>query len=480
MLLMKPEGILIKNEDEDYVPGSSQHHANYAVDLVFHDIPHYCLQVFVAVSNSVDFLTAESVDHGIETLYLKDLVEFEHQFDSWYNYGVEAGRETYECRQNKSHNRADSAFGVLLVLEAEKITATVESILDGIKASLHSAGLTQIDTLVSPLDTKEGMTGFTAMVLAKEGYVTARCVPHLEYCAVDIFLHGSSVEKMVGVQEELVSAMQSQKTSAYRFVLGGMLGSDNEAESIGPPSTEDLCNADSSDDQDKHLARKHRRNKEPEEFDRPQPASLHSYDNGMALTQWKSQKSTGGQILVQFRVARFWAEEEVLVLDDGVWHQGKIAKFLGEGNYDVVYENDDRVYTIQVGEDEIKRVSVQTAKERVEASLASLVNRLWQLAEQQCNGKRVEGDEFGFVRDATGDGLTLAYAWDEGTLVVSWDGQTQVTANFFLSLGTYMNFWDVANELVPDGAVSKDIFPRGPPSVVVFAEDVEGKLPNWA
>lgn len=45
MLLMKPEGIIIKNEDQGFVPGSTNHRTNYAVDLVFHDVPHYCLQV---------------------------------------------------------------------------------------------------------------------------------------------------------------------------------------------------------------------------------------------------------------------------------------------------------------------------------------------------------------------------------------------------------------------------------------------------
>ncbi|KAL7537733.1 hypothetical protein ACHAWF_005879 [Thalassiosira exigua] len=481
MLLMKPDGIMVKNEDEGYVPGSSQHNTNYAVDLVYHDVPHYCLQVFVAVSNSVDFLTAEPVDHGIETLYLKSVDEFQLQFDSWYNYGVESGKKVYECEEHLSRNRAGSALSVLMILEAEQTSIPVESLEDSISKALVRVGLTKVDSLASPL-TIEGSKGSAFTVLINEGYITARCVPDIKYCAVDIILYGDFNGNMVAVKEELIRAMQSEKTSTYRFVLGGMLGRDNEAETIGPPSMKDLCTADSNDDQDKTPARELRMEKGPEEFDEPEPALLHSYDNSMALKQWESQKSIGGQILMQLRVARFWAGEEVLVLKDEVWHQGRVVKFQEGSNYDVVYETDVRETTAlnQVEEDRIKRVSIQMAKERVEAYLVDIANRLWQLTEQEFNAKRVEIDKCGFARDRTGDGLILAYTWDEGTLVLSWDGDAQVTINFFLSLGTHENFLDVAHDLVPDGAVSTDILPRGPSSVVAFAEEVRGELPNWA
>jgi len=47
-LLMKPNGIIIKNEDTGYVPGTEPDYTKYSVDVVFHDVPLYCLQVFVA------------------------------------------------------------------------------------------------------------------------------------------------------------------------------------------------------------------------------------------------------------------------------------------------------------------------------------------------------------------------------------------------------------------------------------------------
>jgi hypothetical protein len=37
MLLMKPGGIIVKNEDEGYVPGTNKDFTKHTVDLVYHD-----------------------------------------------------------------------------------------------------------------------------------------------------------------------------------------------------------------------------------------------------------------------------------------------------------------------------------------------------------------------------------------------------------------------------------------------------------
>lgn len=55
---MKPDGIIAKNEDEGHVPDSrtASSFAKYSVDLAYHDVPLYCLQVFVSGSNTADLL----------------------------------------------------------------------------------------------------------------------------------------------------------------------------------------------------------------------------------------------------------------------------------------------------------------------------------------------------------------------------------------------------------------------------------------
>ncbi|KAL7528475.1 hypothetical protein ACHAWF_002578, partial [Thalassiosira exigua] len=325
MLLMKPDGIIVKNEDESYKPGSPKH-TNYAVDLVFHDVPQYCLQVAVLASNSVDFLTAKPVDHGVETLYLKGIDEFQAQFDSWYNFGVADSKQSRKCGGNKVSKDTDSTFSVLMILEAEQSSIPLESLEDIILKALARVDLTKVDSLASPL-TMDDIDGSTIMVLADDGYITARCVPDLEYCAFDILLYGASIANMAAIKEGLLQAVQSPQSSSYRFVLGGMVGYGNgDEKAIGPPTSEDFCSADSDGNQESSPARKVRIEKKPEEFGSPQPATMHSYNNTLALNQWKSQILLGGQILMQFEVAPFWAGEEVFILNHGEWHHGQIEK----------------------------------------------------------------------------------------------------------------------------------------------------------
>lgn len=86
MLLLKPDGIIVKNEDEGYIPGASTaNFTKHSVEIMFHDVPIYCLQTFVVGSNAKNFLDATAKDHGIETKYLKNIDEFKSQFDSYYN-----------------------------------------------------------------------------------------------------------------------------------------------------------------------------------------------------------------------------------------------------------------------------------------------------------------------------------------------------------------------------------------------------------
>jgi spermidine synthase len=485
MLLMKPDGILVKNEDEQYKPGSPKH-TNYAVDLVFHDVPQYCLQVVVLASNSVDFLTAKPVDHGVETLYLKGVDEFQAQFDSWYNFGVADSQHSWKCGGNMVSKDTDSTFSVLMILEAEQSSIPLESLEDIILKALARVGLTKVDSLASPL-TMDDIDGSTIMVLADEGYITARCVPDLEYCAFDILLYGSSIANMADIKEGLLQAVQSPQSSSYRFVLGGMIEYGNgDEKAIGPPTSEDFCSADSDGNQESSPARKVRVEKKPEEFGSPQPATMHSYNNTLALNQWKSQILLGGQILMQFEVAPFWAGEEVFILNNGEWHHGQIEKVRVNNEYDVVYKSDNHMREENVGDLRIKKSSDQVDKALVEASLVSIITQMWELADQDMNMGRVNNG-VGILRDSSGHGLTLAASWEEGTMVISWDGKSKVTVNFFLSPSNYGDMAGLVDDVMQDSdvamliaAVSVEVFPRGTSSVILFSEEVDDKLPIWA
>ncbi|KAL7547230.1 hypothetical protein ACHAWF_010555 [Thalassiosira exigua] len=504
ILLLKPDGIIVKNEegvseDEVYVPGRYDHHltkslSKYSIDLVYHDVPQYCLQAFVLASNSVDFLNAKPVDHGIETLYLEGLDDFQDQFDRWYNYGVASGEQSSKCSGNMISKGTDSTLSVLMIVEAEQTSIPLESLEDSVVDAIVRVGLTKVDSLASPLTIDE-KDGSTIMILAKEGYVTARCVPDLAYCAFDILLYGSAIAKMALVKDELIGAVKSQQTSSYRFVLGGMTGRDDgDHQTIGPPSAEELCKTASNGNQDRPRAKERRISKGSEEFDWPEPAFLHSYNNTMALKQWQSQTSVGGQILVQLEVALFWTGEKVLILDGEVWHQGQVKKVLGERKYDVAYgKNDVQVEANKVQEERIKKAPGKIDKGVVEASLSSIAEFIWELAELDADAESAKNNPVGMIHDGTGDGLILAFSTREGTLTVSWDGRSNVTVNFFVAWSDHEHIATVADRFVSvaddvkfgskiaalRGAVSKEVFPRGTSSVIVFSEIVGDELPIW-
>ena len=146
MLLMNSNGIIVKNEDEGYVPGSTSNYTDYSVDLIYHDVPLYCLQTFVVGSNAVNFLNTKPKDHKIETLYLGGVDKFQDHFDSWYNFGMETRRSISGC-QSKHHETAKEntrPLGVLMVLEAEDIAIPLDSaatIKPMIAQALNNAGL---------------------------------------------------------------------------------------------------------------------------------------------------------------------------------------------------------------------------------------------------------------------------------------------------------------------------------------------------
>jgi spermidine synthase len=110
MLLMNPNGIVVKNEDEGYIPGSSSNYTDYSVDLIYHDVPLYCLQAVVVGSNAVNFLNTKPKDHKIETIYLGAVDTFQDHFDSWYNFGMETRRSISACQSKHDETAKESAW----------------------------------------------------------------------------------------------------------------------------------------------------------------------------------------------------------------------------------------------------------------------------------------------------------------------------------------------------------------------------------
>lgn len=430
MLLMKPDGIIVKNEDEGYVPGSEEGFTKYSLDLVYHDVPMYCLQEIVLGSNTIDFLTATPKDHGVETLYLEGVDTFQSQFDSWYNYGTGGtGKPSYCNKQEQmsdiESNAADTSLGVLMILEAEDTAVALESteaLRPAIVKVLNDNDLVEKGFTSSPLS-KGGLEGFSLVVhVGEPGYIAARCFPAIQYCGFDIHVYGDSIAKLETIKTQLLSAVQSNRSSVYRFVTQGMaFAKSGDQKSIGPPSANELCQ-DEPDDKHQEASppgTRIRKKKTAAEFGPPRPSTLHSYDHRPALLQWESQKVIGAQMMMQFVIS---------------------SSSDSSSASDLLNEGIDTV---------LKKPQVQ---------------------------KQV-------LSNAVGDGLAIFASWTDGSLVATFDGSSRVDINLF-TLSTEFDvdkaIFDVEEEIGWDGVIV-EYFPRGTGSVVSFPDEIEDiEHPFWA
>lgn len=476
MLLLKPNGIIVKNEDQGYVPGSSADYTKYTLDLIYHDVPKYCLQVFVAGSNSLDFLTTTPKDHGVETLYLKGIDDFQAHFDSWYNYGgsPSARKTVCEEQQEEKTDEDDKIWsGVLMVLEAEKVAIpleSVQSVIPGISQALSKAGLSELESV----SFRYSENGFSHTVLAQEGFVVARCKPELRYCGFDIQLYGAAIEKLEVLKTELVAAVQSNQSSSYRFVTLGMFGRPQEGK-IGPPSATKLCPKDG--DHDAPVPTRVRKERSAADFGDPQPSTMHDYSTTSPFAQWQSQRPHETQLLLMIEVAVFWVGERVQVNHTGELLSGTVVRVGDEMNYDIKYDGESGVEE-NVEEARIKRIEDPFDSSFVSTFLTTSLKFVLQAAGQNIDsGNSVQME----IPKKIGDGLVFVISWMGGTAVGTWDGFAGVSFNIILS-SVGVNLGETIGEAFTDNILllNFDVFPRGTGNVVNFKREIGRDEPVWA
>jgi hypothetical protein len=184
-------------------------------------------------SNSIDFVTAKTKGHGIEVLAI-DLPESQDAdpFDAWYSYR-QTVRDTCSATYAKNESSEGDAstvkskeqIGILVILEAENLTAPLESkaaVNEMISASIKEFGLTE----ASISSASDSSASFFVM---KEGYIAARVIAEKKYIAFDVLLW-DSLDLIDSLNEALVKAVggnSEDSTTSFRFVTGGMLGSDS-------------------------------------------------------------------------------------------------------------------------------------------------------------------------------------------------------------------------------------------------------------
>eukprot|EP00588_Corethron_pennatum_P014170 CAMPEP_0194269570 /NCGR_PEP_ID=MMETSP0169-20130528/3702_1 /TAXON_ID=218684 /ORGANISM="Corethron pennatum, Strain L29A3" /LENGTH=798 /DNA_ID=CAMNT_0039011255 /DNA_START=1 /DNA_END=2397 /DNA_ORIENTATION=- len=217
MLLLNEGGVLIMNEENIVV--SNGENSQYTVDLEVMDIPVFCQQSIKMLSNSVDFMTAEPIDHGVESIIVKPGVSKKDskKFDSWWNYQRNIEHKLKE-RKATTVDPSNNSQGIMIVLEAEETALSSESLIDlndTFTKFFEEEGLTVLSSLSFEKE--------TLFIALKEGYIMLRSWREHKYCAFDLVLW-SSFDKLNVVKDGLVGIVGAESTSSYKIATSGMKG----------------------------------------------------------------------------------------------------------------------------------------------------------------------------------------------------------------------------------------------------------------
>jgi len=246
-LLLKPQGIFVKNERS--LERISKIF-NYALEIEFSDVPYVCSQTLVLGSRNIDFMFRDVHNHHIDTVYYNNSKHVIDRYEMWHNYKKNIGNDQKLCKRSDARGEEEPAqqvntAGILMVVEAEDISIDIES-SSNLKEILVGAIEKEMTLLSNAVSDSNDVNQTAAIVICEEGYVMARAWPESKYCSLDIHLW-SSFEKHEKIKNTLLVALQSQSSSSYRVVAGGMFGVSTwkQDETKRGPKFPQVCNVPS-------------------------------------------------------------------------------------------------------------------------------------------------------------------------------------------------------------------------------------------
>ena len=256
-LLLKPEGIMVKNEEYFEKMSNIFEHT---MDIQVLDVPFICSQTLIMGSNAKNFVMSNITDHGVQSLFYDSFNGKGNDYEMLYRYQKnsnvikkhcsDAGRQ-YERTMPTQQKHSP---GIFMVLELENVGARSETLEEIVTKSVGAAGLTAVGS-TELLD--NGEVGKVVTIAMKEGYIIARIWPDRKYCAVDAHLW-SSFEKHELLKEALLKNFKGGSgvdptLSSFRIVAGGMFGIEtwkDDDVKRGPRAEEGFCGADSEPEQE--------------------------------------------------------------------------------------------------------------------------------------------------------------------------------------------------------------------------------------
>ena len=255
-LLMKPEGIFVKNE---LYYGQMSKLFDHSIFVYMTDYPILCDQDWAMGSNVIDFLRPK-IDGGhveagkIHTFEYTPLDDVDEHWKLIKDYSRNDARKQGKCdlydkelAEAKAGGKKAAAVkptksaGVLLVIEADGVPSDMSGLVSKLKGLLEAEELhplppgTTVDTSNT---TGEGEASSALFLAMEEGYVNAHYYPTKAHVGIDIVLW-SKIAKLDPLRVSFLDALGAELSdhSSYRVIHGGMLGAKNwkeDVNAVGP------------------------------------------------------------------------------------------------------------------------------------------------------------------------------------------------------------------------------------------------------
>jgi spermidine synthase len=242
-LLLKPNGIISKNED--FPNRKITDFAKYTVDMEYCDLPQLCRQSITIGSNGINFLTAPQYEHDINTIYMNESLEEQGKFNNWYDFRdnhAETKSTAAATPKEASGNPTQKNHGVLVVIEADELSRSVNAKEEFVEALTKALGANGIEVL--DVDYWSGSEShFDVVLIFRQGYLILRkrSVPD-NYVAMDLELW-DDIAKVNLLKKTLIESIggDEQKASSYRVVTGGIQGNGGDSYLINYVAEEETC-----------------------------------------------------------------------------------------------------------------------------------------------------------------------------------------------------------------------------------------------
>eukprot|EP00543_Licmophora_paradoxa_P011678 CAMPEP_0202474902 /NCGR_PEP_ID=MMETSP1360-20130828/92621_1 /ASSEMBLY_ACC=CAM_ASM_000848 /TAXON_ID=515479 /ORGANISM="Licmophora paradoxa, Strain CCMP2313" /LENGTH=1346 /DNA_ID=CAMNT_0049102047 /DNA_START=198 /DNA_END=4238 /DNA_ORIENTATION=+ len=219
-LLLKPEGVLVKNENYMEPLSNIFEHVLQGVWL---DVPVTCTQTYNLGSNSINFLKKQSpIEHELNDsiLYLDRLghdrtVNY-HSYKR--NFGTRPCQDDDDDDDDDLPTRQNRSPGILMILELEKCALSLSN-PSTTKSEVENA-IIRTGFRLSSSSLKDS----ASTIFMREGYIVLRAVPDAKYVGFDIHLW-ASFDKHEKLRDEITKSFGGS-ASSFRVVAGGIFGID--------------------------------------------------------------------------------------------------------------------------------------------------------------------------------------------------------------------------------------------------------------